>query len=437
MIIFGLRVSVLSFLLGASFMANLFQVIHNSASPTNTSTHHLHAKSAVGQSVEKAKGLLRSSQNGTSAKRNDSANRIVLLPPVVSSNKTAKSSAQHEIVDFQKQDGVVVAVKIHGPAHAIQLKQSLCLFTAAYNHRVNYDIVVFTTLPLPDPDVREMQEIVHPASVSVYVDEKTLSDHLRGMNNEQRVDLLQRCNVTSTDELFWWTRCCEEGSTGLCMPLSYTWQAEFRSKWLWKHPALAPYKYMFWYDSDAFATRAWTQDPIAAMVRNNLVMFFDHWPQGRASSLELRQRIFEAYGRIPCSMALNEHGTFAMEYGNLTSCKGCAIKQIHGFFHITDLDFYRNAMNQHWFEHLIGDSKFSRKWDDQLAVTIPAIMAAPDRSMLMEKAGVVLDVWHNGLLDGIRPKNVKAGYQGWFKVMAETSFPEAFTKCQAHVRNGG
>lgn len=49
---------------------------------------------------------------------------------------------------------------------------------------------------------------------------------------------------------------------------------------------------------------------------------------------------------------------------------------------------------------MIADTKFSRRWDDQLAVTVPAAMLAPEKAWDMRTHGVHLNVWHNQYLDG-------------------------------------
>ena len=49
---------------------------------------------------------------------------------------------------------------------------------------------------------------------------------------------------------------------------------------------------------------------------------------------------------------------------------------------------------------MIGGKRFSREWDDQLAVTVPAAMEAPERSWDMRAHGLHLEVWHNGNIDG-------------------------------------
>jgi hypothetical protein len=333
--------------------------------------------------------------------------------------------------DFEAQPRVVIATKIHGPPHIPQLKQSLCLLMAAYNNHRNlhYDIVVFTTLPVSQIDEADLQEIVNPAHLTIETDKLTLNQHIDGLNPEQKRNLYERCNRTYDDPLYWGTRSCEDG--GECASLAYNWQAEFRAKHIWKHDALAKYKYMLWYDSDSMSTRVWEQDPIAVMIRNNLAMFFDNFPQGRTKGQEVQAKIKEAYNDTLCSLRM-QNGHLVKSDGG--SCP--AVPQMHGFFHITNLDFYRSPENMRWYDILIGDNKFSRKWDDQLSVTVPAAMRAGNRSWEMGANGVNLDVWHNGFLDGKR-KWKGGGYLKWWKKEAEVSFPEGFGSCKSLVTNPG
>lgn len=60
--------------------------------------------------------------------------------------------------NFTRHDGVVIVTQIHGLAHVEQLKQSLCLLQTAYNSLLQYDIVIFTTLPLTDYETTELQD---------------------------------------------------------------------------------------------------------------------------------------------------------------------------------------------------------------------------------------------------------------------------------------
>ncbi|KAL7579443.1 hypothetical protein ACA910_014106 [Epithemia clementina (nom. ined.)] len=349
-----------------------------------------------------------------------------------------QGSKSGEIVDFERQPKVVIATKIHGPPHIKQLIQSMCLLKAAYNNRPRYDVIVFTTLPLSSVEEKNLRDVVHPANLEVVVDSKTLADHLKTMSDDQVQHLVKRCQVNSTDELFWWTRCCEEWTPGACMPLSYSWQSEFRSLHLWASPALKPYKYMLWFDSDAMPTKIWSQDPVAFMIRNELKILFNNFPQGKSAGTDVHAKLMEAYNDTICKLKLVD-GHLEPTRGD---CHRAVVANIHGFFHVTDLDFYRTAENLSWSRIMIGENKFSRRWDDQLAVTVPAAMRAPEKAWDMNYHNITLDVYHNGIYDGKRPWKLKSGkvgggYQKWWKEYSEERFPEAIDSCQAWIRNSG
>jgi hypothetical protein len=103
--------------------------------------------------------------------------------------------------------------------------------------------------------------------------------------------------------------------------------------------------------------------------------------------------------------------------------------QVHGFFHITNLDFYRSDPVMHWARILIGDSKFSRKFDDQIGVTIPAALLASNRTWDMRSNGFNMSVFHNHYRDGRRTEPM-GGYIKWWRKNGKTEFPEAKGKCR-------
>lgn len=309
------------------------------------------------------------------------------IPPIV---------LRPDVKDFERQHGVVVVSKIHDRYYMELLKQQYCLFTQAYNARMQYDIVLFTTEEIGEENRKVLQDIVAPANLTIYTDfETTIADHVSELDENQTAYLLRRCRVNSTDQLTWRTRCWEFG--GGDMPLAYTWQCEFRSKWIWKHPGLAKYKYMMWMDSDTMCTKKWEQDPIAAMVRNDLVLMFDNYPQGAARGWMIQDRIQKAFNKTLCKIDVVD-GHFEPQYGDCWH--NTAIGGVHGMFHITNLDFFRSPPAQKWVNTLIGDGKFSRKMDDQIAVAIAPAILAPNRSWDMWENGFNLTVFHVRLLCG-------------------------------------
>jgi len=94
-------------------------------------------------------------------------------------------------------------------------------------------------------------------------------------------------------------------------------------------------------------------------------------------------------------------------------CNRARIRSVHGFFHITNLDFYRNPEVIDGIEQLLGDCFLCRTPDDQLIVTIPAAILAPARSWDMRRKGIKLDVFHNLRLDGKDSEKTMGFKQLW------------------------
>ena len=178
------------------------------------------------------------------------------------------------IQDFDPKIPGVVVTKIQGPPHIRPLRQMLCLFTEAYNNRPNHDIIVFTSEPIEEEDIQELKSLVAPAKLILEIDNPGLQQMVDELSSEQKSHLLERCNAKTSADLSWYSKCEEVRSytTIKNERVAYNWQAEFRALHLWTHALLTPYKYMLWIDSDAFCTRVWKQDPIAAMERYDLAL---------------------------------------------------------------------------------------------------------------------------------------------------------------------
>ena len=178
-------------------------------------------------------------------------------------------------------------------------------------------------------------------------------------------------------------------------------------------------------DTDGFCTRKWERDPMTMAANNDLVIFFDNFPMGRSSGPAFQERYKKAFNTTLCDVRMRD-GHLEAVRGPCNS-KNPAVAQIHGFFHITDLDFYRSDPVMHWQRTLIGDSKFSRNFDDQIAVTVPAAMLAPTKSWHMPSHDMHMKVFHNFVMDGV-PKNRMGGFKNFWKKNG-TQFPEAYGNC--------
>jgi hypothetical protein len=217
------------------------------------------------------------------------------------------------------------------------------------------------------------------------------------------------------------------------MRLAYNWQAEFRSLHLWHHPALKEYKTMMWVDADAFCTKPWEQDPIEYFVKNDGVIMYDHFPQAQ-SNMKIQPRIAEAFNHTLCDIKISDEGNFAVKLGKPGYCLHRGVPNIHGFFHITNLDWYRQPVISNGLRTLWGDCFMCRFPDDQLAVTAPAAIFAPEKSWDMRSKGIKLDIFHNGFMDG-QPEERAGGFLKYWPDVAKFNLPSADGICPITARN--
>ena len=187
-----------------------------------------------------------------------------------------------------------------------------------------------------------------------------------------------------------------------------------------------------WLDADAFCTKVWTVDPIQVMIENDLVVLFDNWPKGSHKGEDVSQRMWDAFGVFICSLQVSE-GHFYSKLGN-TTCRGARVGDIHGFFHITNMDFYRSDIVQNFAKKWIGDGFLQRRYDDQAALTIPAAILAPEKAWDMRDNKIRLDMFHNFDLDG-RGNEWVGGFKKFWKKNATTRFPDAVHVCR--ITDGG
>ena len=343
-------------------------------------------------------------------------------------NHTNSSRSYNSPRDFSHMSNAAIVTKIHGDESFPRLFWSFCLLNSAYNSRVKHDIFIFHTEPLNENKTLEFQSIMAPAKVTFVLDERTLEQQVDSMTPEQRDELIERCDGVNTTAQLNWTVHCRGGMVSAS--LAYCWMAEFRSRFLWNHTVLQDYRYMMWVDTDALCMKKWEQDPIAFLARNNLVLL-----QGANGGIQrawtgVQHRIRKAYNKTLCGVMHNEtSGTYVAAYGG-SECENKKVVQTHGYFHVIDLDFYRLPINLEWSNTMMNGTRFSRLWDDQLAVKVPAVMLGPDRMMDMVKSGLDLGVMHHGRVMENVP--YPGRYRSFWYTEAATAFPDAVTVCQGY-----
>jgi hypothetical protein len=147
-------------------------------------------------------------------------------------NTEKEKQRQSDIQDFERQEGVAIVSKLQGsPKDINQLIQALCLLKVAYNERMKYDHVIFSSIPISSKQQGRLTEIVHPAKMSFHNDTKPLAEALEDMTPSQKIHLAERCGVPSYQNITWQTFCEEKCAGGgeACYPkcqLQYLWQGE-------------------------------------------------------------------------------------------------------------------------------------------------------------------------------------------------------------------
>jgi hypothetical protein len=258
-----------------------------------------------------------------------------------------------EFIRFEK---VVITTKVHWPKDLKILKRMLCLLKAAYNRFVNYDILVFTTLPWSEEQVLELAEVVAPAKLIVALDGPSLENQLASMTEDEVIFLKTRCGAENST--LTWMHYCREENSRHTSNLAYAWQSEFRAYHIWRHPSLQPYKWMMWIDSDALCSKTWERDPMKLMVENNLTVLFDNFPGGSLKGDDLVDRLVKGYGTSICWITLTDEGTWKLRLCK-ENTRGTLVPQVHGFFHITNIDVYRAPQHYNFLKLLVGEYRVS------------------------------------------------------------------------------
>jgi hypothetical protein len=309
-------------------------------------------------------------------------------------HEEGEQSSVQSSTNFKRYDGVVIVTKVLWDRDVNTVCEMLCYISHAYNDDMKYDIVVFTTIPWSEENIAKVQKIAAPAKVTVAVEGPSLEEQLATLSKEELTMLRNRCFLQDkpNETLTWQHYCGEEGSRDV-VNLGYCWQAEFRAYHIWTHEALKPYKYMMWVDSDCRVGKKWDQDPMAVMIENDLTLLYSGWPYGSFKDRKAMSKMKEIYNMTLCYSKQNEQGELYGKMCESGSNLPYIIRQVAGNHHITNLDHYRKDIHQKFLKSFVGDYRFSRKYDDQVAVTIVALME-------QELRHEGLKVWHE------RSKNV-------------------------------
>ena len=91
---------------------------------------------------------------------------------------------------FVRHEHVVIATKIHGIIQWGLLVQSMCLLHYAYNHKVLYDIIAFSTNPVPEEKIKSLQAMLSPARFRLVVDNRGLHEEIAALPQDHQPDVV-------------------------------------------------------------------------------------------------------------------------------------------------------------------------------------------------------------------------------------------------------
>jgi hypothetical protein len=123
------------------------------------------------------------------------------------------------------------------------------------------------------------------------------------------------------------------------------------------------------------------------MIENDLIMLYSGWPYGKFSDHQAKDKMKNVYNKTLCYAKQNKNGELYGKMCEDDKSRPYLIRQVAGNHHITNLDLFRKEIHQKFLKSFVGDYRFSRKYDDQIAVTIVALMEQELRNEGMK-------VWH-------------------------------------------
>jgi len=177
--------------------------------------------------------------------------------------------------------------------------------------------------------------------------------------------------------------------------------------------------------NSALVSKVWDKDPMKPMVEDDLIILYSSFPYGQFKNTVVKDKMNKHYNKSICQISKCQGSGLCPKF--CEPSMNFRVKQIGGYHHITNLDVYRKPVHQQFLKDFVGIHRFSREMDDQIAVTIPALM---EQSMRNDgKLGVVngqvaydlnLMIAHHGHYDDstfrkVAPRNAAAKFNKFAK----------------------
>jgi len=165
------------------------------------------------------------------------------------------------------------------------------------------------------------------------------------------------------------------------------------------------------------------------MVENNLNLLFSGFPYGKATNLIIKEKMEKAYNKSICRVFKTDG------YLNAHMCKDdndhFELNQVAGNHHISNLETYRKPIHQKFLKDFVGDYRFARQFDDQIAITIPAVMEDGNKAWHERSHGLVLKIGHHKMFDNVASDKSPRNWKGFYNQMKD-SFTGLERRCGKH-----
>ncbi len=165
-----------------------------------------------------------SNNHETAASQNQIASTGESNMNITSENKGTAANHTIPTTNFTRYDSVAIVTKVLWPKDIKNLERWLCYISHAYNDKMKYDVIVFTTMPWEEKDIVRLQNVAAHVNVTVALEGPSLEEQLAAMTKEEVKFLRNRCGLNDTDDReLTWTNYCSEPNSRHYTNLGYSW----------------------------------------------------------------------------------------------------------------------------------------------------------------------------------------------------------------------
>ena len=143
------------------------------------------------------------------------------------------------------------------------------------------------------------------------------------------------------------------------------------------------------------------------------------FPYGKTNNVKIKEKMEKAYNKSICAVySTGKNESILSPHMCNGDNDSFELKQIAGMHHITNLETYRKPVHQYFLKDFVGDNRFARQFDDQIAVTVPAVIEDGGKKAWHERShGLMLKIGHHAVFDNVAYDRSPANWRQFYKKM--------------------